>query len=878
MTFNRFRSLGGKSMKSQSVQKSLLLSFTLLLSLFSPALSFAKSHPETSMIAAAFSLAEVGCYVMAVIILTLLLTLLWVRWKQSSQRKKNENQITRSELKYRMLFESAGDYLLILSPQGENQPPLIIDANTAAFTRHGYTREEMIGKPIFILDTPAAALKNRDVARQLVVNGAPLLFESEHCCKDGSIFPVEVSTRLIQTGDDPPIILASERDISARKTEEKILRQSEERFRALFENIANISVQGYGPDGTVRFWNKASEVLYGYSAAEALGKNLVDLIIPPAMKDNVSGAIRFMFESGEGLPAAELELLRKDGSLVPVYSNHIVLEVEGTGKELYCIDVDLSELKKAEEQIKHLNRILLTLRLVDKLVLQEKDPLSFIEKTCHSLVEHQGYSSATIMVRDQSWTPNIVASAGGDGCLKSAEGETSSIESSCMVLKYEGTLYGYIKAVSERANGVDGAERALFEDLAADISFALHSMEQVYLMGRVCEERNRIEVEMRQAQKMEAVGHLAGGIAHDFNNKLTVILCTAELLLAEAIPDSPLYNDLLNIKKAGDQSAALTRQLLSFSRKKFCTPKNMSLNGYVAADLQMLSRLIDEGISIEFIPAKELTDICIDPSHLDQILANLAVNARDAINGTGLITIETSLIVINDHNRHGLNLAVGDYVLLTFGDNGSGMNEETQKNIFDPFFTTKAEGEGTGLGLSTVYGIVQQNHGAIHVESNPGQGTCFRLYFPLVQHQSKTPSEIAVTTMAAGDGTILVVEDNDLLLNMVEAVLVAKGYRILAVASPEDACRLCATAEEEIHLLLTDVIMPVMNGKELQGRIESMRPGIKTLFMSGYAPDFTFARGVDQEMVNFLPKPFTINHLQSKVHSVLYGEEPRASS
>jgi CheY-like chemotaxis protein len=283
---------------------------------------------------------------------------------------------------------------------------------------------------------------------------------------------------------------------------------------------------------------------------------------------------------------------------------------------------------------------------------------------------------------------------------------------------------------------------------------------------------------------------------------------------------------------------------------------------------------MDEEITLQFIPGHERTNIRIDPSHLDQIMANLAVNARDAINGSGLITIETSTIVINERISRSMYLVPGDYVVLTFSDNGSGIDGEMLKNIFDPFFTTKAEGKGTGLGLSTVYGIVKQNHGAIHVESSPGKGTCFRLYFPLSQEQERQTSDINVRTIPAGVGTILVVEDNDLLLNLVEAVLSAKGYRIIAAALPEEACRLCVAADEEIHLLLTDVVMPTMNGKELQRRIEALRPGIKTIFMSGYTDDIISARGVDQEEVNFLPKPFTMDLLQRKVHSVLYGEEP----
>lgn len=825
-----------------------------------------------------------------------------------TDRKQAEAEIARTNLKYRALFEDAGDYILVLSHPTGDQPPIIIDANTAALMRHGYAREELVGKSILFIDTPEAFEINRGIGASIMHQKGPTIFESVHRCKDGSTFPVEVSARLIQIGVDPAIVLCIERDITERKKAEDSLRRSEERFRVLFNKVANIAVQGYGPDGTVRFWNKASEELYGYSAAEAVGRNLLDLIIPPNMRNDVSDAIRFMFETGEGIPSDELLLMRKDGSLVPVYSNHTILDVAGLGKELYCIDIDLSERKKSAVRIEHLNRILRTLRFVDKLVLQEKNPKSFIEKTCNLLVEHRGYMSAMIIVMEQDWTPNLFAMSGqlidryspddrtsmdnllpcckealrSDGALlintqsKLCGNCSVSIPHSgdviCMALRYEGKLYGCIRASSAMINGIDGEEKELFEGLAADIAFALHAMEQEYIMGQIRAEKDQIEAEMRQSQKMEAVGRLAGGIAHDFNNKLTVIICGAELALSQVNPDSQLYNDLHNIRKAGEQSAALTRQLLAFSRKQFIEPEIISLNDVISSELEFLSRLISEEIDIHFIPAESRTDISMDPSQLDQILTNLAVNASDAINGTGIITIETSTVVINDPGRKGLDLSTGDYTVLTFSDNGSGMDEETQNNIFEPFFTTKPEGKGTGLGLSTVYGIVKQNHGAIHVESIPGKGTSFRLYFPRGQGKDKHRSEIKDHAIPVGVGTILIVEDNDVLLNLTETVLAAKGYRIMMAASPDEACRICETYSAEIHLLLTDIVMPSMNGKDLQGRIEAMRPGIKTIFMSGYTSDIISARGVDEETAHFLPKPFTMDALQQKVHTVLHGD------
>lgn len=808
----------------------------------------------------------------------------------------------RSDAKYRALFEDAGDYLLVLSPPAENTPPIIIDANTAALSRHGYSREELIGQPIFFIDTPEAAAKNRNAVSQLSINGPPLLFESEHRCKDGSIFPVEVSARMIQVGTDLPIILATERDISERKKAEMALSQSEGRFRHLFSDVANIAVQGYGPDGTVRFWNRASTELYGYTEEEAVGNNLLDLIIPPEMRGAVREAVDYMFTSGEKVPADELLLMRKDGTLVPVYSNHTVLEVTGAGKELYCIDIDLTKRKKAEGRVEHLNRVLRTLRQVDMLILQEKEPGSFVEKTCDLLVESHGYKTAMIMILGQLWTPDLVASAGieeknsdapliplrpcckeamqsdralllkagSDSCAGCNGAHLHNSDVICMALRYNSSLYGCIKASTDPANNIDTEELELFESLVADIAYALHSMEQEYAMAQVRLEKDRLEAEMRQAQKMEAVGRLTGGIAHDFNNKLTVILCTAELLLAKAGRESPLYQDLLNIQQAGEQSAALTRQLLTFSRKQASKPQQIHLNQFISSELQLLSRLIGEEVTIEFFPAQDKTGISIDPSHLDQILANLAVNARDAISGNGTITIETSIVTLTEENRHGITLPAGRYVLLSMKDSGSGIDAETIKNIFDPFFTTKAEGKGTGLGLSTVYGIVKDCHGGIYVESAVGEGTTFQIYFPHNASEGLNPLQREEEKIPCGAETVLVVEDNDLLLDLIVTLLGEKGYQVLQAASPRDACHCCETFPAEIHLLLTDIILPEMSGQDLKREIETMRPGIRTIFMSGYTAEVISAHGVDEERANFLSKPFTLEALHQKVHHVLH--------
>lgn len=385
-------------------------------------------------------------------------------------------------------------------------------------------------------------------------------------------------------------------------------------------------------------------------------------------------------------------------------------------------------------------------------------------------------------------------------------------------------------------------------------------------------EKLSLEAQYRQSQKMEAVGHLAGGVAHDFNNMLGVILGHAELALLHLNPDNPSYQNLQEIRKAGERSADLTRQLLAFARKQDSVPVIINLNAVITDQLKMLERLIGEDIRIELHSLAELWNTRVDPSQIDQILVNLAVNARDAVSGVGTVIIETANITLDgDSVRRYAGVAPGDYVCLAFSDTGVGMSEQMLERIFEPFYTTKEEGKGTGLGLSTVYGIVKQNGGLINVYSEPGMGTTFKIYLPRFAGKVTAPVEMPHAVAMTGTETVLLVEDDEQILDLVQTMLAANGYKVLAVSSPQEACTICGEHQGSIELLITDVIMPLMSGKELQGMIAGMKPAIRTLFMSGYTADIIANRGVLDEGVNFLSKPFSIQTLTQKVRQALDG-------
>ncbi len=388
-------------------------------------------------------------------------------------------------------------------------------------------------------------------------------------------------------------------------------------------------------------------------------------------------------------------------------------------------------------------------------------------------------------------------------------------------------------------------------------------------------EKTKLETRLHQAQKMESVGRLAGGVAHDFNNMLAVILGHMELALLQVPPDEPLHADLEEVRKAASRSAELTRQLLAFARRQTVAPKVLDLNETVAGMLRMLQRLIGENIELEWHPSARLWPVRIDPAQIDQILANLCVNARDAITDVGRITIETGNCAFDEEYCAGReDTAPGEYVRLSVSDNGCGMDGETLANIFEPFFTTKGISEGTGLGLATVYGAVRQNHGFIDACSEPGQGTTFTICLP--RHADKagqTPSAEAQAPPPRGNETILLAEDETAVLRLATRMLEVQGYTVLAACTPGEAIRAAQAYPGEIHLLITDVVMPEMNGRDLANCLSSSRPRLKHLFMSGYTADVIARHGVLDASAHFIRKPFSAVVLAVKVREVLDSKQ-----
>jgi PAS domain S-box-containing protein len=388
-------------------------------------------------------------------------------------------------------------------------------------------------------------------------------------------------------------------------------------------------------------------------------------------------------------------------------------------------------------------------------------------------------------------------------------------------------------------------------------------------------ERRRLEEQFRQAQKMESIGRLAGGVAHDFNNLLTAILGYAGLLEAREPLGAAAREDLNEIRTAAERAAALTRQLLAFSRKQVLAPSVLSPNELVAGVERMLHRLIGEDVDLSARLDPSVGNIRVDAGQLEQVLVNLAVNARDAMPEGGKLTIETGNAVIDKaYAAQHVGVSPGRYVMLAVSDTGMGMSDETRSQIFEPFFTTKELGKGTGLGLATVYGIVHQSGGHIFVYSEPGKGSTFKLYFPLVEG---APSETGAAApgpeleIARGSETILIAEDEPAVRTLAGTFLSGKGYRILQAAGGAEALTLAERFPDTIHLLLTDVVMPDMSGPDLEKQLRARRPELRVLYMSGYTDDGVVRNGMLEGRQLYLQKPFTPRTLAGKVREALYN-------
>jgi PAS domain S-box-containing protein len=704
---------------------------------------------------------------------------------------------------------------------------------------------------------------------------------------------------------------AFSKEIKVRQQTERSLFKAKERL-VFAQKIAKMGDFTWEIESKQVTWSDGLFDLLGYDKSENLDYTQINqTIIHPDDVALVSNWIEDCIASGQSqCPPIEYRVLRKDNRWLYVRATGIIVHKNGQSPVIFATLHDITEQKKSQQRISHLNGVLRSMRDVNQLILRERNPATLIRKTCRILVKNRGYASALMILSDEKDRPISWATAGittsvaslktmlakgelppccnaftknqsmlieerGGICAKCLLAEVScDTYSLCAKLIYEKSAFGYLIVALDSDIGLDQEERHMFAEMAEDLAYALAVLQMEKAHDTSEQKRKALEKELLRAQKLESVGRLAGGVAHDYNNMLSVIIGYTEIALQKLPPTNPVYADLTEVLNAANRSADITRQLLAFARQQTIAPKVLDLNQTIENMLKMLQRLIGENIDIAWLPAGKLWPIKIDPIQVDQILANLCLNARDAIAGVGKVTIETGNTSFDtSYCQDHAGFIPGEYVLLAVSDDGSGMTTETMNKVFEPFYTTKKMGKGTGLGLATVYGIVKQNSGFINVYSEPDVGTTIKIYFTRHRGQaSHRPRNDSVEIPLSRGETILLVEDDKAILTLAKRMLEGLNYTVLSANSPSEAINMadrCGHLEDKIHLLITDVVMPEMNGRELANRLLIRYPDLKVIFVSGYTSNVIAHRGVLDEGVYFLAKPFFKNDLALKVREVL---------
>jgi PAS domain S-box-containing protein len=634
-------------------------------------------------------------------------------------------------------------------------------------------------------------------------------------------------------------------EVVTRKKNEAAWQASEKRYRRLFESATDGILILEAETGKVLDVNPRLAHLLSLPKDAFLGKRLWDL--SPFINIAASDDAFRNLKGEEYIRYDDVPLGTADGRIVEVEFVSSVYLVDRTQVLQFNIR-DISERKRIEAERE---RLLMAIEHAGEMIVIT-DPAGTIQYVNPAFERVTGYSRREAIGRN----PSI---------LKSGRQDHAFYENLWETISSGGVFQGHM--INKRKDGTLFTE----EMSIAPIRDASGRIVNYVAVKHDITERLRLAAQFQQAQKMESVGRLAGGVAHDYNNMLSVILGYAELALDQVDPSAPLHADIKEIHDAAKRSTEITRQLLAFARKQTISPKVLDLNESVEDMLKMLRRLIGEDIDLKWLPSNPLWNIKIDPSQIEQVLANLCVNARDAIDGVGKVTIETHNVTFDeDYCADHAGFVPGEFVQLAVSDDGSGMDKKTLDSIFEPFFTTKDVNRGTGLGLAMVYGIVKQNEGFINAYSEPDKGTTFKIYLPRhVGQVRKMKAEVAAEFPKGGGELVLLVEDEPVIRKMGKAMLEKLGYKVLTTGTPADAIRLAEEPANTIQLLVTDVVMPEMNGRELADRLRMLNPDIKTLFMSGYTANVIAHRGVLEEGVNFIQKPFSKKDLAVKVREIL---------
>ncbi len=725
----------------------------------------------------------------------------------------------------------------------------IISANRSFYDSFKVKPEETVGQLIYDLGNKQWDIpKLRELLETILPEKTSFdNYEVEHDFTTIGRRTMLLNARQIERamGKERIILLAIE-DITERRQLEDLLEDSEERYRRIYETADDGILLLEKREGHIVHANPAAEEMSGYSEAECIGKMLQDIGVPLNMSDFPT-IMESLIKRGI-LNYEDVPVKTKSGQ--NIYAD---IYMVNRARLAQCNIRDITNRKKAEQVLKESEeryRIIFE-GAAEGILVADMETRRF--RYCNpALCEMLGYAEEELIglgvtdIHPKESLDHVLAEFEAQ-----ARGDRLLVPNLPCLRKDGSVIFADVQTTSAVIDGLE-CNMGFFTDVT---------------------KRRQIETQLRQAQKMEAIGTLAGGVAHDFNNILTTIIGNAEFMLMDIDTDNPLTENIEEIKIAGERAAALTRQLLAFSRKQIVQPEILDLNKLLTGIEKMLVRLIGEDIDILMIQESALWKVEIDPGQMEQVIMNLTVNAKDVMPLGGKLTIETANMELDENyfDEHGIiEKQPGSYVLLTVSDTGIGMDKGVQEHIFDPFYTTKEKGKGTGLGLSTSYGIIKQNNGFIWVYSEPGQGSTFKIYLPRVKRDIKTEEkEQPPVENLSGSETVLIVEDDNSLRKLMQKSLQPHGYRILVAENGEDALRISEEHEGTIDLMITDVVMPKMGGKETAERLKTLHPQMKVIYMSGYTDDAIVRHGVLAPGLNFLEKPFSPKGLAHKVREVL---------
>lgn len=770
---------------------------------------------------------------------------------------------------------SIGDGVIATDAEGR-----VRQMNPVAEALTGWREDEAQGKPLeeifcIVNEVTRATVENpvQQALREGLVVG--LANHTLLIARDGTERPIADSAAPIhdESGSIIGVVMVF-RDQTDERARLKDLQESESRLSQTIEFLPDATFV-IDAQGTVVAWNRAIEDLTGIPAEEIIGRNdyayaipfyghrrpiMIDLVLKP---DDKIAQTYATYSPEERRVISESHFTNFQGRGETWLWNTASILYDPDGRIMGAIESirDITARKQGERALQE------SLLVLNAALESTADGILIVDKEGRITRWNQKFAAMWKM-------PPAVLAQHDDAALdyvlpQLAEPEEFLAKVKELYAHEDQASFDYIEFKDGRVFERYSQPQKIGEDIIGRV-WSFNDISQ----RRLAEgERRKLEAQFCQSQKMEAVGRLAGGIAHDFNNMLNVIIGQAELAAMKMGENSSLQSNIEEITKAAQRSADLVRQLLGFARKQIIAPQVLDINDTVENMLKMLRRLIGEDIDLLWKPAGDLWPVKIDPVQVSQLLANLTVNARDAIVGNGKVIIETDNAEFDETycGQHE-GFIPGQYVTLSVSDDGCGMSKETMGLLFEPFFTTKPMGQGTGLGLATVYGVVKQNKGFINVYSEPGQGSTFKIYLPRVRSELvPQAAEPPRAKMPHGNETILLVEDEPALLEIGEELLKYLGYQVIVAASPNRAVDLAKEYSGEIHLMITDVVMPEMSGRELSQKIGALRPEVKLLFMSGYTANVIAHQGVLDEGVHFLQKPFSLEDMAVKIRNVLEG-------